>query len=337
MILLLGAILCLTLYFWFRSRDRRMLRNGVMLVLGILLGVAGLLNVLWDQVPALDWILAKAIVAALLGILILGLLLIANGFVVVRREGRSLANLLSPLAGLALFASPLAVINLLNANTAVTVPLAVLIFFGVGYLGVVFLIFLTYAVIYSRDTHKVAPTAIVILGAQLINGKAGPLLRSRLDRALQVYRQTDALRPVLIPSGGQGPDESRPEGEGMAEYLLERGAAPNDVLIEDRSTNTAQNLLFSQQVRETLPLDDPRRTGPMLVSTSNYHVLRAALLARRLRLDAEVVGARTAWYYVPSAFLREYIAVLKEHVRLHAVLFAPFVALSIYFVVLYLD
>lgn len=59
--------------------------------------------------------------------------------------------------------------------------------------------------------------------------------------------------------------------------------------------------------------------------------------ARRLKLDAEVVGARTARYYVPSAFLREFAAILKGHLLLHVVLFTPFVALAGYFFLLYLD
>jgi uncharacterized SAM-binding protein YcdF (DUF218 family) len=42
-------------------------------------------------------------------------------------------------------------------------------------------------------------------------------------------------------------------------------------------------------------------------------VLRTAILARRLRLDAEVTGAKTAFYYLPSAFLREFAALLVAY------------------------
>ncbi len=337
MILLSLGVLCLALYLVLRRRDRRMLRNGAALVCGWILILVGVLNLLWDDVPALDWLLAKAIVAALLGILLLGVFLMANGVTMLRREGRSLGNLLSLAAGVAVFGSPLAVINLLNANTVITVPLAVLVFFGFGYLGLVFLIFLTYAVIYGRTRHAVEPAAVVILGSQLIDGRVPPLLRARLDRALEVYREAPEPKPLLIPSGGQGADESRPEGEGMAEYLLEQGAAPGDVLPEDQAVNTEQNLRLSAQIHGDAVRRGDARPGPLLVATNNYHVLRAALLARRLKLDAEVVGARTARYYVPSAFLREFAAILKGHLILHTVLFAPFVALAAYFFLLYLD
>ena len=158
----------------------------------------------------------------------------------------------------------------------------------------------------GHQSAHVAPAAVVILGAQLIGGKVPPLLRARLDRALQVYRDADDPQPLLIPSGGQGVDESRPEGEGMAEYLLAAGVASGDVRPENRAVNTEQHLLYSAQIQR-----EAGRPGPMLVATNNYHVLRSALLARKLRLDAEVVGARTAWYFVPSAFLREFVAILK--------------------------
>jgi uncharacterized SAM-binding protein YcdF (DUF218 family) len=51
--------------------------------------------------------------------------------------------------------------------------------------------------------------------------------------------------------------------------------------------------------------------------TSNYHVGRAALLTRRLQLDADVTGAPTAWAFLPGAFLREFLAALTLHPRVN--------------------
>lgn len=53
--------------------------------------------------------------------------------------------------------------------------------------------------------------------------------------------------------------------------------------------------------------------------TNSYHTLRAAMIARDLGLDTQVVGSPTARYYVPSAFLREFAAVLVEQRLVHAV------------------
>ncbi|MTJ76612.1 hypothetical protein GL305_10545, partial [Nocardia seriolae] len=57
----------------------------------------------------------------------------------------------------------------------------------------------------------------------------------------------------------------------------------------------------------------------MVLVTSNFHILRTAILARHLDLDAEVTGARTAFYYLPSAILREYTAILFEYKWINAV------------------
>lgn len=51
-----------------------------------------------------------------------------------------------------------------------------------------------------------------------------------------------------MPSGGQGPDEARSEGEAMGEYLLKHGIPAGAVLPETRAVNTEQNLHFSREV-----------------------------------------------------------------------------------------
>jgi uncharacterized SAM-binding protein YcdF (DUF218 family) len=56
-------------------------------------------------------------------------------------------------------------------------------------------------------------------------------------------------------------------------------------------------------------------TGTIVAVTNNYHVFRTAVLARRLRLRLNVIGAKTASYFVPSAFLREFVALLTQYRR----------------------
>lgn len=55
------------------------------------------------------------------------------------------------------------------------------------------------------------------------------------------------------------------------------------------------------------------RSEPMIVVTSNFHVLRTAALTRDLGLDAHVTGAATARFYAPTAFLREFVAILHRY------------------------
>ena len=47
--------------------------------------------------------------------------------------------------------------------------------------------------------------------------------------------------------------------------------------------------------------------------TSDYHVLRTATYAMRVHLRADGVGSRTASYFFPNAFIREYVALMMGH------------------------
>lgn len=322
MFLLILGLLLAGLYLWMRHTDRRRLSNGFVMVSAALALFLALADLLSDWLPWTSLIWLVLILLLPLAVMVLGGYLIANGLTMWRLEGRSLGNAMSLLAGIAVFALPIIAVLLVRTGGAVASGIALLLFFLSAYAGGVFVVFLAYAIAYGRMRPQHTPDALVILGSRIINGKVPPLLRARLDRAMEIYSATQP-RPLLIPSGGQGPDEALPEGEAMAAYLLDAGAEPSDVVVESRAATTEQNLRFARN--EQLMAG---RDGPLLAVTNDYHVLRSAMLARKLKIDAEVTGARTASYYRPSAFLREFVAVLNEHRWLNALAVLPFVAVT---------
>lgn len=319
------AALFLGLFVYYRNQDRRLLRNGVFLLGLIWFAVTGILTLVAEVVPGFGVAVIFVLLLTPLAVVVLAGFLIVNGVTVIRAEGRSLATGLSLVAGLALLVLPAVAVLLVLTRNVYAIGLAALLFFVCSYVGVAFLVFLVYSRAYGRMMHDVRPAALVVLGSRIIDGRVPPLLRSRLDKALEIYTKTRLTgpAPLLIPSGGQGDDESRSEGEAMAEYLLAHGADPADVRPEVQATNTRENLALSRVVQA-----DAGRPGPVLVVTNNYHVLRAAVLARRIGSDAQVVGSPTARYYVPSAFLREFVAVIVEQRRIHLLLVLPFLALT---------
>jgi uncharacterized SAM-binding protein YcdF (DUF218 family) len=322
-ILLLPAAVFAALYFLSRRRDVRRLRNGVYLVSTaacLLLAAAVEAS---QSTPFQRSLLSFAVAAGLMLVAILAFFLIGNGITMLRLEGRRLGNLLSLVAGVAIFVLPVLSLMLFEGTLSGGLPswayialsmLGILVIFACGYATATFTAFGIYSLVYSRYRHTTTPDALVILGSGLIRGEVPPLLRSRLDKALAIYKSVPdgARRPMLIPSGGQGSDEPRPEGEAMAEYLIAQGAAATDVHPETMSTSTRENLFYSREIQASAG-----REGSTLVVTNNYHVLRAALLARAAGSDAQVIGSPTAAYFVPSAFLREYIAIMVEHKRLN--------------------
>ena len=113
----------------------------------------------------------------------------------------------------------------------------------------------------------------------------------------------------------------------MREYLLERGVPDDDVVQEDQATTTEENLRYSKQL-----LAERGLNGRVVAVTNNYHVFRTAVLSHKQGLRLQVIGAPTAWYFVPSAFLREFVALLVRNPVVHglacAVLMAGGLALT---------
>jgi len=119
--------------------------------------------------------------------------------------------------------------------------------------------------------------AIVVLGRELVDDRPTAVFRARLDHGLSLLREEWA--PELIVSGGLTGTATRSEAAAGRHYLLERGAEPSAIQVEERSRHTLENLFY---VRERLRLLG--RAQVLLVSDP-LHLARAAALARGLSLD----------------------------------------------------
>ncbi|MFC7457340.1 YdcF family protein [Brachybacterium sp. GCM10030267] len=330
---MLGSLIW-TAFWWavyllvFRQ-DRRRVRNGVLLLIALNASVS-LVTRLVSTLPLGNLFALAVGIVSLLGVLALGVFMVANGLTMVRKEGRSLGNLLSGLAGAALLAAPWVAAALVLTMAPLAIGAGALLALVSLHVGIAFLVFLCASVPYQLFPRQLETTGIIVHGSGLINGKVSKLLRGRLDRAVAERDRLLAagLDPLLVPSGGKGEDELRPEGEAMAEYLIDEVGIPADrVHAETESRTTEENVILSHRI-----LDEAGHQGPYIVATSRYHAFRAALLARRLGFADEAVGGRTAFYYVPSATLREFIAVMSYHKVWNAVLLLPslaFVALLV--------
>ncbi|MFD9965880.1 YdcF family protein [Amycolatopsis sp. NPDC058986] len=292
-------------------KERRRLRNGVYLFMTLFFAALGTVASLASvSAQAAEIVVVSGFLLIPLAILALAIFLVFNGVTMIRREGRRLANLLSLLlgAGILAYLPFTAAINRIPwtpAKVAVTVLTLIL-----AYVSFLFVCFLLYAIVYGRIRQRRAVDFVVVLGSGLIGAKVPPLLASRLDRARAVFEAGVARggQPLLVTSGGQGPDEDVPESHAMADYLVERGVPRERILLEDRSKTTWENLTFSREIMTGL-----RPGYRCVVVTNNFHVLRAALTARRAKVDGQVIGAPTAWYFWPSATIREFVAVFLDH------------------------
>ena len=136
-----------------------------------------------------------------------------------------------------------------------------------------------------------------------------PLLKGRTNRAIRFawdQECSSGKQAHYIPTGGQGPDEIMSEGSAMEFYLLSHGAEQYEVLPEKLSVNTYENMLFSKKI-----IDAELPKAKTCFVTTNYHVLRSGMLARRAGLDAEGVSSDTKWYFWPNGLAREVIAIFS--------------------------
>lgn len=292
-------------------QDRRRFRNAVLLGLAVACLIIALLGDI-DRLPpeTAAVVVFFVLLTPLFAVLVLAVFLLANGVTMIRRESRSLGNLLSFLAGLGLLTLVVLLITAQYTQHPAVGAVAVSVLAAVSYVSFLFCCYLGYAFLYSRLRVRPGVDFVVVLGSRIIDGRIPPLLASRLDKAIALYRdeRDRGGDPLVVTSGGQGPDENQPESHAMAEYLLAHGVPEDKVLREDRSTTTAQNLTFSRELMQR------HRPGyRCVVVTNNFHAFRAAILARTAKVNGQVVGAPTALYYWPSATIREFAAVIMEH------------------------
>ena len=289
-------------------RDRRSFANAVLLGLGLALlalGTAERLARAHD--PAARLVLLAIFVLVALGPFVLSGYLVINGVTMVRRESMRPANLLSLLAGVAILAVTgfeMATPLVRSDELALSATIVMLLF---GYVSFQCGSFVLYAFLYGRLPMPRHAGFVVVLGSGLLDGgRVPPLLASRLDRGYSAYQALAArgCDPVLIVSGAKGGDERISEAEAMEGYLTARGFPAGRIQREDRSANTQENLTYSKAIMDRL-----RPGAACVIVTSNYHVFRTAMIARRVGVRGQVTGARTVGYYWPSATLREFAAV----------------------------
>ena len=236
----------------------------------------------------------------------------------IRHEGRRLVNLLGIILSFLLLAGVVFIfwfdyyvsgserevmIHDLISNTFA----AVYLYFECMLLGTIVADAIT-----ARHEPEPDKDFLIVLGCGLRpDGAPTPLLCGRLDRALTFYQKQKARTGkelTFITSGGQGPDECISESAAMKRYLMERGVPESRIIEEDRSTDTFENMRFSKDKIWALDPD-----GKIAFATTNYHVFRSGLFARRVKMRAVGMGAKTKWYFWPNAAVREFVGLLTAH------------------------
>lgn len=145
---------------------------------------------------------------------------------------------------------------------------------------------------------------LIALGAQIRGSRITKSLYKRL-RAAEAYLK-DNPETLVIVSGGQGPGEDISEAQAMKKFLLENNIDEKRILVEDRSTNTLENILFS---KELIKKDGAR----VAVVTNGFHMFRSVGIANKQGLkNVQGLSAPSDKILFINYYVREVFGVLKD-------------------------
>lgn len=308
-ILLIAMII---LFIYSLHKDARRFRNAVYLLLILMLVFQNL--IIYESVmPNLFVITMIFAFAIIILVFIVPFLLILNGIQMIVREGIHITSFLSMAFGIFIIAGEVSIIPTLGDFTAYKISQAIpALAFGliVLYVSLAYLAFMFYSAFMHILPKQVNFDYIIVLGAGLKDGLTpNKILSNRLDKAMKVFRKTMSSSYIVV-SGGQGSDELVSEAEAMKNYLIDHGIKNHEIIIEDKSTNTYENIRNSYEIIQ-------KRKGrqQIAVVTSDFHVYRAVLLCKQFNFQATGIGAHTAFYYWPTAMIREYVAICKYYMK----------------------
>lgn len=163
----------------------------------------------------------------------------------------------------------------------------------------------------GRSSKDQDGDALIVLGAQVYHSGPSPVLKQRLQAALDyIDTHSDENFPIIV-SGAQGWNELETEAQAMETYLVEHGVDRSRIYQENQSYNTYQNLENSAKLLTDLEYD-LEQTRVMIVS-NNFHLARVRMLASRCGLNAGTVSApMPEWSSTLFSYTREAPALVKS-------------------------
>ncbi len=148
----------------------------------------------------------------------------------------------------------------------------------------------------------------IVLGAGIRGEVMTDTLRRRVDKAIE-YTNLNKDYGYIVVSGGQGAGESITEAEAMKRYLAENSIF--NVLKEEESTDTYENLLYSKKIIEEHSGKSISELKVKIIS-SDFHLLRSKMLSKKLGYkDINLCGSSYYAILIPNYYVREFVGFYK--------------------------
>jgi uncharacterized SAM-binding protein YcdF (DUF218 family) len=142
---------------------------------------------------------------------------------------------------------------------------------------------------------------ILVLGAAEYRGRPSPVLRARLDHALELYNRQ--LAPLVMTTGGAGGDPVYTEGGVGRSYLMSHGVPSESIIVETEGESTLESTALAGEIMRRMALQSA------IVVSDGYHIYRVKkmLQFRGLKVygsprkERKPDSLRDRWNYVKQA------------------------------------
>ncbi|MEA2554433.1 MAG: hypothetical protein QOJ65_2609 [Fimbriimonadaceae bacterium] len=149
---------------------------------------------------------------------------------------------------------------------------------------------------YGSTTSEKSADAAIVLGAGLRKNRPAPVFQERINHAVLLYRN-GRVRKIIF-TGGKGSATTVPEAVAAKQSAIELGVPEGDLVIEDQSKTTYENLVFANTLASKAGLHS------YLIVSDPWHMRRAMDIAADLKLDAQPSPTQTSRYVTPQSTRR---------------------------------
>ena len=145
--------------------------------------------------------------------------------------------------------------------------MAALICLALALFAIGFLISITVRIERQSTRDEARPAdVIIVMGAAEYRGHPSPVLKLRLEHAVQLYER--GLAPYIMTTGGPGGDPSFTEGGVGRSYLIDRGVPAEAIIVEDEGDTTAYSLTAASEILRRMGLHS------CIIVSDGYHIFR---------------------------------------------------------------
>lgn len=143
---------------------------------------------------------------------------------------------------------------------------------------------------------------ILVLGAGIWKDKPSPMLKDRLDVAIDLYKNNEGAK--IIMSGDKHDNYS--EVDIMKKYAIDNGVNDEDILIDDKGYSTYESIYNTRKLK-------PKN---LVIVTQKYHLFRALFISNKLKINSYGVSATTRKYSGDTyREIREVLARIKDFIK----------------------